>query len=121
MQKIGLNRAWTGIGLRKTEKGNSLASDAEGLYYFDCILNFEREKCIEEWREMQRNASNWKKWTKIFSLTNKNEAQISLFETEKERKQEKLDEVLDNLKEKYGYEKITRAGKMGIEKNIKLK
>ena len=39
----------------------------------------------------------------------------------KEVKQEKLDEVLDNLKEKYGYEKITRAGKMGIEKNIKLK
>ena len=58
---------------------------------------------------------------RVDKLTNKNEAQISLFETEKERKQEKLDEVLDNLKEKYGYEKITRAGKMGIEKNIKLK
>jgi len=58
---------------------------------------------------------------RVDKLTNKNEAQISLFETEKERKQEKLDEVLDNLKEKYGYEKITRAVKMGIEKNIKLK
>ena len=58
---------------------------------------------------------------RVDKLTNKNEAQISLFETEKERKQEKLDEVLDNLKEKYGYEKITRSGKMGIEKNIKLK
>ena len=58
---------------------------------------------------------------RVDKLTNKNEAQISLFETEKERKQEKLDEVLDNLKDKYGYEKITRAGKMGIEKNIKLK
>lgn len=56
---------------------------------------------------------------RVDKLTNKNEAQISLFETE--QKQEKLDEVLDKLKEKYGYEKITRAGKMGIEKNIKLK
>ncbi len=58
---------------------------------------------------------------RVDKLTNKNETQISLFETEKEQKQEKLDEVLDKLKEKYGYEKITRAGKMKIEKNIKLK
>lgn len=58
---------------------------------------------------------------RVDKLTNKNETQISLFETEKEQKQEKLDEVLDKLKEKYGYEKITRAGKMRVEKNIKLK
>ena len=58
---------------------------------------------------------------RVDKLTNRNETQISLFETEQEQKQEKLDEVLDKLKEKYGYEKITRAGKMGIEKNIKLK
>lgn len=58
---------------------------------------------------------------RVDKLTNKNETQISLFETEKEQKQEKLDEVLDKLKEKYGYEKITRAGKMKMEKNIKLK
>ena len=58
---------------------------------------------------------------RVDKLTNKDEAQISLFETEKEQKLEKLDEVLDKLKEKYGYEKITRAGKMNIEKNIKLK
>ena len=58
---------------------------------------------------------------RVDKLTSKSEVQISLFETEKEQKQEKLDEVLDKLKEKYGYEKITRAGKMGIEKNIKLK
>lgn len=58
---------------------------------------------------------------RVDKLTNKCETQISLFETEKEQKQEKLDEVLDKLKEKYGYEKITRAGKMKMEKNIKLK
>lgn len=54
-------------------------------------------------------------------LTNKDENQISLFNTEETKKQEKLDETLDVLKEKYGYSAITRAGKLGIEKNIKLK
>lgn len=58
---------------------------------------------------------------RVDKLKNKDETQISLFETEKEQKLEKLDEVLDKLKEKYGYEKITRAGKMNIEKDIQLK
>lgn len=54
-------------------------------------------------------------------LTNKNETQMSLFNTEENKKQEKLEETLDILKEKYGYSSITRAGKLGTEKNIKLK
>ena len=54
-------------------------------------------------------------------LTSKNESQISLFNTEETKKQEKLEETLDILKEKYGYSTITRAGKLGIEKNIKLR
>lgn len=54
-------------------------------------------------------------------LTNKNENQISLFNTEENKKQEKLEETLDILKEKYGYSSITRAGKLGSEKNIRLK
>ncbi len=54
-------------------------------------------------------------------LINKNEGQISLFNTKDEKKQEKLDKTLDELKEKYGYLSITRAGKLGIEKNIKFK
>lgn len=54
-------------------------------------------------------------------LSSKNENQISLFNTEETKKQEKLDATLDILKEKYGYSAITRAGKLGIEKNIKLK
>lgn len=45
--------------------------------------------------------------------------QISLFQEPKNDKQEKLDKVVDELKNKYGYNKITRAGKMNTE--IKLK
>ena len=58
---------------------------------------------------------------KVDKLSNKNEEQLSLFNTEKNKKLDKLDETLDKLKEKYGYEKVTRAGKLGIEKNVKLK
>ena len=58
---------------------------------------------------------------RVGKLTNKNEIQISLFNTEEKKKQESLDKALDNLKGKYGYTSITRAGKLGIEKNIKFK
>jgi len=58
---------------------------------------------------------------RVDKLSNKDQAQISLFNTEQKKKQENLDKVLDNLKEKYGYSTITRAGKLGIEKNIKFK
>ena len=37
------------------------------------------------------------------------------------KKQENLDKVIDNLKDKYGYNSITRAGKMNVEKLIRLK
>ncbi len=58
---------------------------------------------------------------KVDKLSDKNETQLSLFNTTENKKQEKLDEALDKIKEKYGYEKITRAGKLGMEKNVKLK
>ena len=47
--------------------------------------------------------------------------QISLFENKNNEKQEKLDKVIDSLKNKYGYNKITRAGKMNAEDYLKLK
>ena len=58
---------------------------------------------------------------KVDKLSDKNETQLSLFDTSENKKQEKLDETLDKIKEKFGYSSITRAGKLGIEKSIKLK
>ncbi len=58
---------------------------------------------------------------KVDKLINKSEKQISLFDSEDKKKQEELDKVIDNLKEKYGYSAITRAGKLQIEKKIKFK
>ena len=57
----------------------------------------------------------------VSGLVEKEERQISLFENVENEKQKKIDTVLDNIKEKYGYEAITRAGKMKVDKNIKFK
>ena len=57
---------------------------------------------------------------RVDKLSNKEEVQLSLFDNTS-KKQSKLDKVVDTLKEKYGYDKITRAGKMNLDKNIKFK
>ena len=53
-------------------------------------------------------------------MCDKEEVQLSLFDNTS-KKQTKIDKVVDELKEKYGYDKITRAGKMNLDKNIKFK
>ena len=59
---------------------------------------------------------------RVDNLVEENEVQMSLFgNTEEEKKQEKLDNVVDKLKQKYGYNSITRAGKLHSEDVIKLK
>ncbi len=58
---------------------------------------------------------------KVDKLSDKDETQISLFDAEEKTKQENLDKIIDKLKDKYGYTTITRAGKLGIEKNIRFK
>lgn len=58
---------------------------------------------------------------RVDNLIGREEKQISLFNTESTAKQEKLDKVIDNLKNKYGYDMITRAGKMEVKDIVKLK
>ena len=58
---------------------------------------------------------------RVDNLVEKEEIQLSLFHNEEDEKQEKLDKVVDSLKEKYGYSSITRAGKLHAEDVIKLK
>ena len=58
---------------------------------------------------------------RVDNLVEKDEVQLSLFSNEADKKQEKLDEVVDKLKEKFGYNSITRAGKLNSEEIIRLK
>ncbi len=58
---------------------------------------------------------------RVDNLVEKNELQLSLFSHEDSEKQEKIDKVVDDLKQKYGYNSITRAGKLNLDNKIKLK
>ena len=58
---------------------------------------------------------------RVDNLVEEKEKQISLFSNKEIEKQEKLDKVLDELKNKYGYNSVTRAGKMNVQKIVKLK
>ena len=58
---------------------------------------------------------------RVDNLVDKDEVQLSLFTGEEDKKQEKLDEVVDKLKQKYGYNSVTRAGKLHTDESVKVK
>ena len=58
---------------------------------------------------------------RVDNLIEKDELQLSFFNQENTEKQDKIDKVVDELKQKYGYNTITRAGKLHSEEKIKLK
>lgn len=53
---------------------------------------------------------------RVDHLVTKEEIQLSFFDDQTHQKQEKLDETIDLIKQKYGYQSITRAGKLKIDK-----
>ncbi len=59
------------------------------------------------------------------NLVEKEEMQLSIFKLQQTNseadKQEKIDDVIDALKNKYDYNTITRAGKMNVDKFIRIK
>lgn len=57
---------------------------------------------------------------RVDKLSSKEEIQISLFK-ENNTKQENLDKTLDELKKKYGYGKITRAGEMKVTNILNIR
>lgn len=54
-------------------------------------------------------------------LVNQDEMQMSLFYTNTNKKQEQLEKTMDELKKKYGYEKITRAGEMEVKDMLNIR
>ncbi len=54
---------------------------------------------------------------RVDNLEEKNQMQLSIFDTQEEKKLDKLDETIDKLKEKYGYNFIKRGS--NLENNIK--
>lgn len=58
---------------------------------------------------------------RVDNLEEKGTSQMNLFSNENIEKQDKLDNVLDSLKKKYGYDSISRAGKMNVDDIVKYK
>ena len=56
----------------------------------------------------------------VDNLDTKEDTQMSFFEPSNE-KQEKIDNVLDSLKNRYGYQAIKRAGELEIQEIVKGK
>ncbi len=57
---------------------------------------------------------------RVDNLVATNEVQLSLFSNESSKKQAKIDEALDSIKQKYGYNSITRAGNLNAEQIVKI-
>ena len=58
---------------------------------------------------------------RVDKLCKEDEIQMSLFNNQDNQKQEKLDKVIDELKKKFGYEKITRAGEMKVNTLLNIR
>lgn len=77
------------------------------------------EKAKELLLEMYKNGTKIRLvGIRVENLVEREDEQISFFENEKDEKQEKIDEVLDKLRDKYGYNKISRATKIEADKII---
>ena len=81
---------------------------------------YEKAKCLIE--EMLKEKKIIRLvGVRVDNLVENEQIQMSFFNTENTEKLEKLDKVLDSLKQKYGYDSITRAGKMKVQEIVKLK
>ena len=58
---------------------------------------------------------------RLDSLIEKDMKQVSLFDTKESEKQDALDSTIDKLKDKYGYDFITRAGKMNVDDIVHIR
>lgn len=54
-------------------------------------------------------------------LVEKDEMQLSIFDGETSKRQEKIDDVMEDLKKKYGYGIITRAGEMKVKNMLNIR
>lgn len=58
---------------------------------------------------------------RVDNLTDKTSQQLSIFDNQENKKQDKLDSTIDKLKEKYGYDLITRAGQMNVDDIVNIR
>ena len=72
-------------------------------------------------KQLHQNRSVRLIGVRVDNLSTKEQVQLSLFDSTVNQKQEKLDQTVDFLKQKYGYDTVTRAGKMHMNDKIHFK
>ena len=90
----------------------------------DCATSSTKiiyKKARELLEEMYKGEAVRLVGVRLDNLEGKESMQMNLFSNESIEKQDKLDKVLDSLKQKYGYESIIRAGKMNVSDIVKFK
>lgn len=87
------------------------------------LIFSEAKKLLGELFYSTRNKNIRLIGLRISTISQNEEEQLNLFEKKEktDEKQQKMDRTIDYLKEKYGYDVITRAGKMNINKLLRLK
>jgi len=58
---------------------------------------------------------------RVDNLVEKDKKQLSLFDNKDNEKQDDLDRAIDKLKDKYGYNLITRAGKLNVDEIVNIR
>lgn len=119
LRKYNMLATVVNVGLRTNEFKDF--SHQKKLDSATCSTKEIYAKAKELLKQMYKNEHIRLVSLKVDGLCNKEEVQLSLFSNTNSEKQEKLDKTMDKLKDKFGYTMVTRAGKLGIEKSIKLK
>jgi len=79
------------------------------------------EACKELLASLHKNRADRLIGIQTSKLQDKDSMQLSIFEEKTNEKQEKIENVMHELKKKYGYETITRAGEMRVNKLLNVR
>ena len=108
LRKHGLKASTVSVQLRTSDFKDF--SHQKKLEYTTANTKNIYNKAIEILNEMYKEGLPIRLiGVRVDNLVNENNEQLSLFSNQNNEKQDKLDKVLDALKDKYGYESIKRA------------
>jgi len=86
----------------------------------DCTKNIFK-KATELFEEMYKGQQIRLVGVRVDNLIKSSEVQMSLFDIQQTKKQEKIDFTIDKIKNKYGYMSITRATNIDVNDILKIK
>jgi len=117
LRKHGLVASTVSVNLKTKDFQNY--SHQRPLKYQTSSTKEILETAVEILKEMYKGEPIRLIGLKVDKLEHKDEVQMTFFD--KDDKQERIDSAVDSLKKKYGYNMVTRAGKMEVNKLVEGK